>query len=74
MLILGVVIAVFQQWCGTNVIFNYAQEIFANAGYDLTFPIRADTNPAAEADSAAIFVISVAIFIEGKRINSPQIS
>lgn len=34
-LLLGVVIAVFQQWCGTNVIFNYAQEIFANAGYDL---------------------------------------
>jgi len=34
-LVLGVVIAVFQQWCGTNVIFNYAQEIFSNAGYDL---------------------------------------
>lgn len=34
-LILGVVIAVFQQWCGTNVIFNYAQEIFSDAGYDL---------------------------------------
>lgn len=34
-LFLGVVIAVFQQWCGTNVIFNYAQEIFSNAGYDL---------------------------------------
>ncbi len=34
-LILGIVIAVFQQWCGTNVIFNYAQEIFSNAGYDL---------------------------------------
>lgn len=34
-LLLGIVIAVFQQWCGTNVIFNYAQEIFANAGYDL---------------------------------------
>lgn len=32
---LGIVIAVFQQWCGTNVIFNYAQEIFSNAGYDL---------------------------------------
>lgn len=31
----GIVVAVFQQWCGTNVIFNYAQEIFANAGYDL---------------------------------------
>ena len=34
-LVLGIVIAVFQQWCGTNVIFNYAQEIFLNAGYDL---------------------------------------
>lgn len=34
-LVLGMVIAVFQQWCGTNVIFNYAQEIFSNAGYDL---------------------------------------
>lgn len=34
-LILGLVLAVFQQWCGTNVIFNYAQEIFSNAGYDL---------------------------------------
>lgn len=34
-LMLGIVIAVFQQWCGTNVIFNYAQEIFSNAGYDL---------------------------------------
>lgn len=34
-LLLGIVIAVFQQWCGTNVIFNYAQEIFQSAGYDL---------------------------------------
>lgn len=32
-LVLGVIIAVFQQWCGTNVIFNYAQEIFQSAGY-----------------------------------------
>lgn len=32
---IGICIAVFQQWCGTNVIFNYAQEIFSNAGYDL---------------------------------------
>ena len=32
-LTLGIVIAVFQQWCGTNVIFNYAQEIFSAAGY-----------------------------------------
>lgn len=34
-LILGVFIAVFQQWCGTNVIFNYAQEIFQQAGYEI---------------------------------------
>ena len=34
-LFLGLVIAVFQQWCGTNVIFNYAQEIFTGAGYDV---------------------------------------
>lgn len=34
-LVLGLVIAVFQQWCGTNVIFNYAQEIFSAAGYDV---------------------------------------
>jgi len=29
------VIAVFQQWCGTNVIFNYAQEIFQGAGFTI---------------------------------------
>lgn len=34
-LILGIFIAVFQQWCGTNVIFNYAQEIFQQAGYEI---------------------------------------
>lgn len=32
-IITGVVLAVLQQWCGINVIFNYAQEIFASAGY-----------------------------------------
>ena len=34
-LVLGLIIAVFQQWCGTNVIFNYAQEIFVGAGFDV---------------------------------------
>ncbi len=34
-LLLGLVVAVFQQWCGTNVIFNYAQEIFLGAGFDV---------------------------------------
>lgn len=35
-LLIGVVIAVFQQWCGLNVVFNYAQEIFAAAGYGVS--------------------------------------
>lgn len=34
-LVLGIIIAVFQQWCGTNVIFNYAQEIFQGAGFPI---------------------------------------
>ncbi len=39
---LGVFLAVFQQWCGINVIFNYAQEVFQAAGYgvsDIMFSI-----------------------------------
>ena len=35
-LTIGVVLAVFQQWCGINVIFNYAQEIFVAAGYGVS--------------------------------------
>jgi SP family sugar porter-like MFS transporter len=35
-LIIGIVLAVFQQWCGINVIFNYAQEIFMSAGYGIS--------------------------------------
>lgn len=35
-LILGIVLAVFQQWCGINVIFNYAEEIFTTAGYSVS--------------------------------------
>lgn len=34
-LVLGLIIAFYQQWSGTNVIFNYAQEIFQSAGYDV---------------------------------------
>lgn len=34
-LMLGIIVAMFQQWCGTNVIFNYAQEVFQSAGYDV---------------------------------------
>lgn len=35
-LVLGIVLAVFQQWCGINVIFNYAEDIFSSAGYSLS--------------------------------------
>lgn len=34
--LLGVVIAVFQQWSGINIVFNYAQEIFQSAGYGIS--------------------------------------
>jgi len=35
-LAIGITLAVLQQWCGINVIFNYAQEIFSAAGYTLS--------------------------------------
>lgn len=35
-LIIGVVLAVFQQWCGINTVFNYAEEIFTAAGYGVS--------------------------------------
>jgi sugar porter (SP) family MFS transporter len=39
-LMLGVALAVFQQWCGINVIFNYAEEIFRAAGYDISTVLK----------------------------------
>lgn len=39
-LVLGVGLAVFQQWCGINVIFNYAEEIFKAAGYDISTVLK----------------------------------
>lgn len=35
-LVLGIVLAMFQQWCGINVIFNYAHEIFSAAGFEVS--------------------------------------
>lgn len=35
-LIIGIVLAFLQQWCGINVIFNYAEEVFAAAGYGVS--------------------------------------
>jgi sugar porter (SP) family MFS transporter len=39
-LVLGVVLAVLQQWCGINVIFNYAGDIFKAAGYDISDTLK----------------------------------
>jgi len=39
-MITGIILAVFQQWCGINVIFNYAQEIFASAGFDINGTLK----------------------------------
>lgn len=35
-LVLGIFLAVFQQWCGINTVFNYADEIFTAAGYGVS--------------------------------------
>ena len=35
-LLIGIVLAAFQQWCGINVIFMYAEEIFDAAGYSVS--------------------------------------
>ncbi|PWD98466.1 sugar porter family MFS transporter [Marinilabilia rubra] len=35
-LLIGIVLAVFQQWSGINVVFNYAEEIFRAAGFGVT--------------------------------------
>jgi sugar porter (SP) family MFS transporter len=35
-IMLGIILAVFQQWCGINVIFNYAEEVFKAAGYGIS--------------------------------------
>lgn len=35
-LLIGIVLAAFQQWCGINVIFNYAEEVFKEAGYGVS--------------------------------------
>ncbi len=35
-LLIGIYIAVFQQWSGLNTVFNYAEEIFSAAGYGVS--------------------------------------
>jgi sugar porter (SP) family MFS transporter len=35
-LIVGMVLAAFQQWCGINIVFNYAEEVFTSAGFGIS--------------------------------------
>jgi MFS family permease len=52
-LLLGCALAIFQQWCGINVIFNYATEIFTQAGFNMD---NALTNIAATGVVNLVFV------------------
>jgi predicted MFS family arabinose efflux permease len=36
LLLIGIGLAVLQQWCGINIIFNYAAEIYRGAGYGVS--------------------------------------
>lgn len=36
LLFFGISLAFLQQWCGINVVFNYAEEVFASAGYGVS--------------------------------------
>lgn len=36
LLLLGLILAAFQQWCGINIVFNYAEEVFVSAGFGIT--------------------------------------
>jgi len=35
-LLVGLVLAFFQQWCGINIVFNYAEEVFTSAGFGIS--------------------------------------
>ena len=36
LLAIGASLAVLQQWCGINILFNYAQEVYRSAGYGVS--------------------------------------
>jgi SP family sugar porter-like MFS transporter len=65
-LVLGIVLAVFQQWCGINVIFNYGVKIFASAGYTVSDSLFGIVITGA-ANLAATFVAMGAVDRLGRR-------
>jgi sugar porter (SP) family MFS transporter len=36
LLIIGMILAIFQQWCGVNALFNYSEDVFRGAGFDIS--------------------------------------
>lgn len=66
-IMLGIILAVFQQWCGINVIFNYAEEIFSAAGYGISGTLF---NIVLTGTTSLIFTI-VAMFIVDKSGRKP---
>jgi len=66
-LALGVALAVFQQWCGINVIFNYAEEVFSAAGYKVS-DILLNIVITGAVNLAFTFVAIAAVDRAGRRI------
>lgn len=59
-LALGIFLAIFQQWCGVNILFNYAEDVFREAGYgmnDVLFNIVITGGVNMAATFVAIFTV-----------------
>lgn len=68
-LTLGMILAVFQQWCGINVIFYYADSIFSAAGYDISDTLK---NMARTGSVNLVFTFVALAFVD-KRGRRPLI-
>ncbi len=65
-LLIGVVLAVFQQWCGMNVMFNYADKVFGSAGYGINQLMTSIVTTGAACLIATIIAIYI-VDIVGRR-------
>ncbi|MFZ1935728.1 MAG: MFS transporter [Thermoguttaceae bacterium] len=66
-LLIGVVLAVFQQWCGMNVMFYYADRVFGSAGYGINQLMASIVTTGAACLVATIIAIYT-VDIVGRRI------
>jgi len=65
---LGIFLAVFQQLCGINVIFNYAEEIFRDAGYPNVKDILLNIVITGTVNLVFTFVAIAAVDRAGRRV------